>query len=151
MKNYQNKKYRTPDRKTEEEKDKVDFKQKKYARTWKEQRSLRKENSNIELTEGQKKEELPDLISSSDEKTLSEEANEEEDQLKGYGINNLSNQNLQKRKMNSTGQPSPGDTGAARKDWRKFVTVDPPASLSFMLYPEDTRPLSWLSLINKSD
>lgn len=37
------------------------------------------------------------------------------------------------------------------KDWRKFVTVDPPASLSFQLYPEDTRPLSWLSLINKSD
>ena len=25
----------------------------------------------------------------------------------------------------------PGSSDAARKDWRKFVTVDPPASLSF--------------------
>ena len=41
--------------------------------------------------------------------------------------------------------------GATGKDWRKFVTVDPPASISFMLYPEDSRPFTWVTLINKSD
>ena len=40
----------------------------------------------------------------------------------------------------------------AGKDWRELVTVDPPASLSFQLYPEeDERPLAYISLINKSD
>ena len=52
-----------------------------------------------------------------------------------------------KRLLDKMTQQAP----AGGKDWRKFVTVDPPASLSFMLYPEDTRPPSWLSLINKSD
>lgn len=51
--------------------------------------------------------------------------------------------------MAQTGE-SPTPQGAG-KDWRKYVTVDPPASLSFQLYPEDSRPFTWLSLINKSD
>lgn len=41
--------------------------------------------------------------------------------------------------------------GIDNKNWTKFVTMDPPASISFDITPGETNPTAFLTLINKSD